>query len=279
MKTVPTTRNRLDQRGMTLIEILVSSALLLVITIGLTTMFNETQRAFRTSLKNADVYQGARATMDLVSRDLEQLSRGPSTNLHVVDTFIPPNIVVPPISAVMPDNSARLHDFCFLIQINNHWTGIGYKLKSPFLDNQVGVGELFRFTTNYPSIAEAGNLIRDFEQARPDQLSAVCNGVVHMRLLPFSVNGYTPYDPNGFTNIDSFPKPGTFVGANTNFFDFANCVPGYVELEMGLIEPQNFEQLKGLSVSPPATQIQYVIDHAHRVHVFRQQIPIRAAQR
>ena len=274
MKTVFTSSNRVNKRGMTLMEVLVASALLLVITIGLATMFHETQRAFRTSLKNADVYEGARATMDLISRDLEQINRGPYTNFHVID-----NPLAPPI-AVLPDGSlGQLHDFCFLTQISNRWMGVGYKLTSPFMTNGVGVAELLRFSTNYPSLLETSNLIKDFNAATPDQLRQVANAVVHMRLMPFSTNGYTPYDLFGNTNINSFPQPGTSVGVNTNFFDFGNCVPAYVQVEMAVMEPQNFEQFRGLPPTPNSIQKQYVVDHAHRVHVFRQQIPIRAAQR
>jgi prepilin-type N-terminal cleavage/methylation domain-containing protein len=268
MKIAVTSSIRWRERGMTLIEILVASALLLVITVGLTAMFNETQRAFRTSLKNADVYEGARATMDLIARDMEQLSRGPYTNFHAL------NAIAPAVPGILPDATARLHDFCFLTQISNRWVGIGYRLR--FQNNGVGVGEVLRFSTNYASLLETSNLIKDFNAATPDQLRQVCNAVVHMRVMPFSTNGYTPYDLDGNTNINSFPQPGTSVGLNTNFFDFGNCVPGYIELEMASLEPQTFEQFQ--SIPPPAQQ-QYIIDHAHRVHVFRQQIPIRAAKR
>src|SRR5262245_34778201 len=97
------------QSGLTLIEIMVSSALLLVITLGLTAMFHQTQRAFKTSLQNVDVYEGARATLDLITRDLEQLAASPvfpSTNLHATNIS-----VATAVPAVMPDGSTRLQEF------------------------------------------------------------------------------------------------------------------------------------------------------------------------
>src|SRR5690348_10204498 len=61
--------HRKYQRGLTLIEILVSSALLLVITLGLTAMFNQTQRAFRMGMESVDVYEGTRAATEMMGRD------------------------------------------------------------------------------------------------------------------------------------------------------------------------------------------------------------------
>ncbi len=271
MKIAVKYTKRSAESAMTLLEIMVASALLLVITVGLAAMFNETQRAFRTGLRNADVYEGARATMDLIARDLEQLSRGTYTNFHAID-----NPLASPI-AVLPDGSlGQLHNFCFLTQISNRWFGVGYKLGSPSMDNGVGVADLFRFSTNYVSLLETSNLIRDFNAAGPADLRHVCSAVVHLRVMPFSTNGYSPYDLYGGTNIDSFPQPGTSVGVNTNFFDFGGVIPGYIHVEMALMEPQNYDQVRAL---PFPAQKQYVVDHSHRVHVFRQQIPIRAAQR
>ncbi|MDB6028827.1 MAG: hypothetical protein JWM68_5050 [Verrucomicrobiales bacterium] len=265
--TLPTPNRFRREGGLTLIEILVSSALLLVITLGLTAMFNQTQRAFQTGLRNADVYEGSRATMDLISRDMEQLGRSSTTNLHIVTNGCLP------IAQMLPDGSTRMHQFCFLAQINNRWTGIGYKLTN---SNGVGMSGLMRFATNYSSSLEAGNLVRDFDLAWGEQLRPVCDGVVHFRVIPFSTNGYPPYDLAGLVNISSFPQPGTFVDPATNYFDFANCVPGYVQLEMAVLEPQTLEQVKGL---PSTSQLSYLASHVNRVHVFRQQIPIRAAQR
>jgi prepilin-type N-terminal cleavage/methylation domain-containing protein len=279
-------QSRRDQRGLTLIEILVSSALLLVITLGLTAMFGQTQRAFRTGLRNADVYEGARAALDLMSRDLEQMSKGPSTNFHVREAFVN-GAVVPPIDGVLANDRTRLQEFCFLTQISNRWFGIGYRLDSLAMSNKAGVGHLYRFMSNYPSLTEASNLVSDFENPLPERLRHVYDGLVHFRVTPYATNGYSPYDTNGFLNINSFPNPGTYVSTvlpdgPTNYFDFSNCVPGYVMVEMAVLDPQSYQQFQSIPYPqspPPVAHINYVKNHSYNVHVFRQQVPIRSAQR
>src|SRR5687767_6768644 len=62
------------QEGLTIVEILVASALMVFIVFGLLIMFNQTQRAFKSSIRQVDVLEGGRAVLDLVVRDLEQLS-------------------------------------------------------------------------------------------------------------------------------------------------------------------------------------------------------------
>ena len=75
MKPGPTILITCRQRraGLTLLEILVSVALLVVIVLGLTAMFNQTQRAFRSGLVNVDVMEGGRSAVELIGREMEQI--------------------------------------------------------------------------------------------------------------------------------------------------------------------------------------------------------------
>src|SRR5215472_4077807 len=58
--------------GFSLIEILVTIGLLSFIVLGLLAMFNQTQRAFMSSMKQTDVLESGRLTMDMLSRELAQ---------------------------------------------------------------------------------------------------------------------------------------------------------------------------------------------------------------
>ena len=53
---------------------MVTVALLSVIILGLVAMFNQTRRAFMSSLAQVDVLESGRAAADIISRDLEQLA-------------------------------------------------------------------------------------------------------------------------------------------------------------------------------------------------------------
>ena len=63
---------RLAERALTLLEMMVAMSLLLVIVVGLYAMFDQTQRAFRGSLTQSDVLEAQRASMYIMSLELEQ---------------------------------------------------------------------------------------------------------------------------------------------------------------------------------------------------------------
>ena len=65
-------RSRAGSRAFTLLEILVSVALLSFIVLGLFAMFNQTQRAFRMSMTQSDILEAGRAVMEMMPRELEQ---------------------------------------------------------------------------------------------------------------------------------------------------------------------------------------------------------------
>ena len=61
-------------QAFSLIEILVTVAILSVIILGLVAMFNQTRRAFTSSMTQVDVLESGRSAADLLSRELEQVS-------------------------------------------------------------------------------------------------------------------------------------------------------------------------------------------------------------
>ena len=66
--------------------------------------------------------------------------------------------------------------------------------------------------------------------------------------------------------------PETYLPGQVNCYFFSNAVPAYVELELGVIEPNIFERYKSLSGVPADT---YLSNHVANVHLFRQRVPIR----
>jgi type II secretory pathway pseudopilin PulG len=61
----------------------------------------------------------------------------------------------------------------------------------------------------------------------------------------------------------------------TDFRYVSNALPAYVEIELGVLEPQAWEKVKAM----PAVQAQrrYLEAHAGQVHLYRKRIPIRTA--
>jgi Asp/Glu/hydantoin racemase len=53
----------------------------------------------------------------------------------------------------------------------------------------------------------------------------------------------------------------------------SNAVPAYVEVELGVLEPQILERYRSIGV--PAAQRAYLEQHVAQVHLFRQRVAVR----
>ena len=82
---LPSTLGPRPSTGFTLVEMLVTLALLSLIVLALMTVFNSTQKAFRASLTQTDILESGRLAMGLIASDLEAMT--PSSN--PVNTNLP----------------------------------------------------------------------------------------------------------------------------------------------------------------------------------------------
>jgi hypothetical protein len=160
-------RSRLQ--AFTLVEILVTIALLAFITLGLFAALDQVQRAFRSGMGQVDRLEAGRAVTDLLPRELEQVtpSGGNAVTFaaEIVGSAVPP--VPAPLIQVLPGLSPSgatqyrtnlLQDCFFLIRQNQTWVGIGYcvrvsdangRLYLPLSGpNQLGVGSLYRYSAS-----------------------------------------------------------------------------------------------------------------------------------
>ena len=65
---------RFTRAAFTLVEMLVTLALLSLIVLALMTVFNSTQKAFRASLTQTDILESGRLAMGLITSDLEAMT-------------------------------------------------------------------------------------------------------------------------------------------------------------------------------------------------------------
>ncbi|HPC60329.1 MAG TPA: prepilin-type N-terminal cleavage/methylation domain-containing protein, partial [Verrucomicrobiota bacterium] len=65
---IPILRRRRRRSAFSLVEILVTVALLSFIVLGLLAMFHQTQRAFRSSITQTDVLEAGRALTEIIGR-------------------------------------------------------------------------------------------------------------------------------------------------------------------------------------------------------------------
>jgi hypothetical protein len=293
--------------GFSLIEIMVTVGLLSFIILGLLVMFNQTQRAFKTGMTQTDVLEAGRSTMDLLARELEQMSASDypdnvigGIRYRATNFYVEPSPVFPwktPLLQDMqgsgsgPPRTNLVQRFFFLSKLNQDWLGTGYEVVPD--DANGCVGTLYRFAgTNYPR----GGLITlsaQFGLAPLTNLSRVADGVVHLRLRAFAKNGYlittnfltgtnASFATNTFgrvANIQNalaygsaaYGSPADYRQAACYFM--SNALPAYLELEMGILEPQVLQKYRSIPLPPAARQ--YLSNHVAQVHIFRQRIPVR----
>jgi hypothetical protein len=61
-------------------------------------------------------------------------------------------------------------------------------------------------------------------------------------------------------------------------YSVSNAVPAYVEIEMGILEPQILQRYRAIGNGSALLQVaqrQYLSNHVAQVHIFRQRVPVR----
>ena len=230
-------RPRFAFAAFTLVEVLVTVGLLSFIIFGLLSMFNQTQRAFRSSMTQTDVLEAGRSVMDMIASDLRELRvavppefyGGNSTNF-AVETDGGPIYQGLPGTPTLRTNF--LDRFFFTSLDNQDWCGIGYVVIPT--DTNHAAGALYRYYNRIPK-AYGTNLLTatnmaflsvDFErqatQARLNtilglpvtNLSRVADGFVELRARPFAPNGFpiVAYNPSLYSS-NTAKDPLTYTNA------------------------------------------------------------------
>ena len=295
-------RSARSGRAFTLLELMVSVALLAVIIVGLLAMFSQVQRAWKSGITQVDVMEGGRATMALIVRDLQDMTALPQFNATNFEALYEINSQT--IQLDLPDGSQRLNDLqnlSFVRRFGDDWTGVAYRITNAAW----GVGSLYRLEgtlladplanyNNFPTnISHLGRYAMGVGLTNPNYFvqavlsepvrqyytnsgfARVLDGVVH-----FTV---TAYDTNGTVMTNSAFNNNGFSCANlsTNGLLTAQIFPSFLEVELAVVEPAVLERFKARIVQGPPLNItaatNYLARKAGQVHVFRQRVPIRPA--
>jgi hypothetical protein len=296
--------------GLTLLEIMVTVTLLTVIVLGLYAMFDQTQDALRKGTTQVDVLETSRAVSELLKREFEQAQAagvprwgtlGPArTNL-----WIDSSPGSQPITNLLLDGSARVTqmDHVYFLTKARDWRVTGYivgTLPPGAPQDQVlfsnGVGALFRYQTRASDPTNNRNLdlpALSLELEEIEPFNAYWTN--YQTATNFTLPSYPDYLLTNFNlvaagivsfNVRAF---GTIVGANgipTNgvllstsypFLMTNEHLPDFLEVELGILEPQALEQARALAfTNNPGLSRAYLTNSTHRIHIFRQRIPIRA---
>jgi hypothetical protein len=194
------------RRAFTVVELLVAISALTLIVVVLYQIFDQTQKAMRSNSAQVDVSEGGRAAMELIARDLEQMT---ATSVPGTLDFYVGLPGVPMLQPMIPATTFRtnfLEELFFVSEFNKKLTGIGYRVM-PYT-NSVGrafpgtVGMLYRFqyaTNEYAVNASSNLLLRTFltnaNLGHPDLFQRVTDGIVHFRVTAYDAWGLPMNEP------------------------------------------------------------------------------------
>lgn len=303
---------RRSESGMTLVEIVVSVGLLVVIVTALLGAFNQTTRAFKTGFNQTDVLESGRAALEMVARVTTELSPSGMGNLDPnAFSLHSPIQSVSHVDIPLSTNSPRQRLFMqklLLLQktpekwvrsafLVGHVDSFAYPWNSP---EDVVIGSLYRYQAETScSITNRDFLNHDqaLQLLEPRDVkinainlarySKVIDGVVHFSVKTSHV-GWEFTDSGQVTNRvgDVYERlPGfEILGRWARFIDPVTAaeediyvgamLPSYVEVEIGVLENEAFGQVRALLSDKVATA-DFLRNNAHRIHFFRQRIPIR----
>src|SRR5581483_5966537 len=274
--------------------ILMTVALLSVIILGLVAMFDQTRRAFTSSMTQVDVLEGGRAATALMASDLEQLAPAYSPTVEnffmqissTIYTRSPLGITMTqPLTDPTEQRTNTLQQLYFVTRNNQYWNILGYRVDPNGEAN--GVGTLYRYSLNNipvigtvpASLNAASNLIsviNDFTNSVPtNNFNRVIDGVVDFRVRTFDSNGNLIPNQANFFGITASSNSTT--GEFYYYRFVSNAVPAFVEVELGILETRTLQRYYSMTNAGSSTVAQtFLTNHAGQVHMFRQRIPIRA---
>jgi hypothetical protein len=274
--------------ALTVLEMLVSITLLVFIVVGLTAMFIETQRAFKAGVKQTTMTDSGRTILDLVAADLSQVSDAQDPNIfNLYWGWIMANT-----STQYQDNPAnvyrtnQLQQIFALVHTNAQWVAVGYAVSN----YASGAGTLYRFlsVTNAPLTTNAFSAIfSHFQTAQglvtfdPNYFHPLADGVVHLKIRAF----------DQFGNESVFEQGQDFATVNSSFYypvpAYTNNLllvvppaglPASIQLEVGVLEPEAFQQLRALPLNSAAQKL-FLGNAGGKIQIYRQNIPIAGATR
>jgi hypothetical protein len=275
--------------GLTILEMLVSTAMLSLIVLGLTAMLIQTQKAFKTGIRQNTITDAGRSIMDMITGDLRQMSDAQNTNVFNFFWGAPNNVVmIVNYLDGLPIRTNELNDIFILEHTNTSWVGVGYAVSNypgASRSNGLGIGTLYRYETNWTSLAPVftNDLYSVFRSNINNQTFTnlywhrVADGVIDLKVNAFDEYGNTNYYNQlfeyGYVSYPIGGAPLPYPNIPTN------DLPYGVEVEFGILEPDTLVQARGLTANPTALANFLSSNAAPKMEVFRQRVTVAAAVR
>ena len=293
---------------MTLIELMISMALLTVIILGLYSMFDQTQKAMIRGSEEVDIQETARSAYRVILEELDQATA--TYTPGATNFYFGPNTNVPSyLDLALIGNNVRtnfLQDFFFLTRDGNQMKLIGYFVRAnatvapsqlpntqPVFPDVLrarpadanlwtnGVGSLYRYeqSVNY-LLAGDRHLQTNFANFLVDDLFHSFHRNSRVPNVQKVADGIVHFSLRGYTNgtLVAFVDPANNFHLRDNipkiFMTETNRnIPSHIELELGVLEPGTLQQAR---LIPSAFAVRnYLHRSSGNVLLLRARVPLR----
>jgi hypothetical protein len=268
--------------ALTILEMLVSTAMLTFIVIGLTAVFSQTQRAFKTGIKQTTVTDAGRTILDMIATDMRQMSDAQNigvTNLYWSwsGNYVQMNELDQRV------RTNQLDEIYVLEHINTTWLGVGYAVLNlvpstggpdvPFF------GTLYRYQTNFNAPFITNNLFWPFLNSVENRnftnqayWHRVADGVISLKLRAYDQYGNEPW-------IESTYYGDYDQSAEISYPFSSNKLPNAVDVELAILEPDALAQARFLTQVPTALNNFMSSNALTKMEVFRRRVSIPVVAR
>lgn len=286
------------QEALTILEMLVSSAMLALIIVGLTAMFVQTQKAFKLGVRQTDVSDTGRSTVDELGAELAQLSDGVANGVANSQNFGVTNLLwgwegnYKQIENGVTVRTNLLQSIYILMQTNTGWTAVGYTVSN--LAPGLGIGTLYRYTSQTngyyidnrpllePFLAAFSpnfmSLCQQFDATNSVRLDRIADGVVDLRIVPYDQYGNLMDSETNAAGglLSAGPWTNTLPHrSNLRSQSVSNSLPTSVDVELGIVDPDTWDHLR--SLNNVTAEQNYLQSAAAKIEIFHKRVLVRAA--
>jgi hypothetical protein len=286
---------------------MVSVAMLAFIVVGLTAMFVQVQKAFKSGIKQTTITDAGRTVIDMMADDFSQM-----TDPHFTNNYFPLSKsigspaamywqIVPQLSfnqnilsngvPILRTNITE--DIFGTIQTNNSWLGIGYSVSNWFTNAGggafPGIGTLYRFTdTNIGPLSGTNQLYTNFINQvsfniyNTNYFHRIADGVVELKVTAYDADGNEMFYESNFDAQTSTLTNLQYPYLSLNPFNpnlvVTNYLPHSIDIELAILEPEALEHARAMYASGAlSAAANYLTNAAGQVEIFRQHVLIPAA--
>ena len=261
---------------------LVSTAMLSFIIIGLTAVFVQTQRAFKTGIKATTVTDAGRTIMDMIASDMRQMSD--AQNIGVTNLYWTWSENSVQLENGLPFRTNQIDEIYVLEHTNTTWLGVGYAVLNLVPGSTYPFGTLYRYQTNFNAPYLIGDgLYLPFLDALPTRdftnqayWHRVADGVISLKLRAYDQNGNEPWIES--TYYGDYATGGEHPPQISYPFS-SNTLPNAVDVELAILEPEALAQARALTGVPTALNNFMSSNALTKMEVFRRRISIPVVAR